>query len=599
MRQRVGFARALVVHPNVLLMDEPFSALDVLTAETLRTDFLDLWCEGQLPIKGVILVTHNIEEAVFMCDRILVFSTNPGRVVTEIEVDLPQPRDRLDPAFRALVERIYVEMTTRPAAEPRGPTRPEHFPGTGIGTILPRVSTNLLSGLIEAVAAAPYSGHADLPVIARSVHMEVDELFPVAEALQMLRFAEIEGGDIRLSEAGKRFADAALDERKKLFEQRLLNHVPLSRLHKFRPHIYGIAAWIDVMVEHGTTLGVGGDGGAARGSGEIVAIGGARRGRSGAGDLVDPGRAGRRGDRAGARCPGGSGAQMARRVPGGRRRRAPRAAAPWAARRTGGGSPGLCPGDLERGRTDGLDPAAAQGGDHASGRGHDLARPAEHLAAAKGGFAWRRPRHCLRGRQDAEAVERSGLRLKLLRQQARAGDIRLLFADESEALTHPYLAHLWAKRGADLRIEAPGRAHKRAILGALDHVTRRLVVATSATKRSADFIALLARLDGEFAPTPGHPGKPVVLILDNGPIHTSRATAKALAARPWLTIEWLPKYAPELNDIERSWRDLKRHHLAHQTFTSVDQLDTQIHRAVAAMNQERMPITCPELRMAA
>ena len=205
-----------------------------------------------------------------------------------------------------------------------------------------------------------------------------------------------------------------------------------------------------------------------------------------------------------------------------------------------------------------MDPAAAQGGDHASGRGHDLARPAEHLAAAKGGFAWRRPRHCLRGRQDAEAVERSGLRLKLLRQQARAGDIRLLFADESEALTHPYLAHLWAKRGADLRIEAPGRAHKRAILGALDHVTRRLVVATSATKRSADFIALLARLDGEFAPTPGHPGKPVVLILDNGPIHTSRATAKALAARPWLTIEWLPKYAPELNDIERSWRDLKR-----------------------------------------
>ena len=124
-------------------------------------------------------------------------------------------------------------------------------------------------------------------------------------------------------------------------------------------------------------------------------------------------------------------------------------------------------------------------------------------------------------------------------------------------------------------------------------------MATSATKRSADFIALLARLDGEFAPTPGHPGKPVVLILDNGPIHTSRATAKALAARPWLTIEWLPKYAPELNDIERSWRDLKRHHLAHQTFTSVDQLDTQIHRAVAAMNQERMPITCPELRMAA
>src|SRR5690349_14567898 len=113
MRQRVGFARALVVHPNILLMDEPFSALDVLTAETLRTDFLDLWSEGQLPIKGVILVTHNIEEAVLMCDRILVFGSNPGRVLSELVVTLPQPRNRLDPAFRALVERIYVEMTAR------------------------------------------------------------------------------------------------------------------------------------------------------------------------------------------------------------------------------------------------------------------------------------------------------------------------------------------------------------------------------------------------------------------------------------------------------------------------------------------------------
>ena len=99
MRQRVGFARALVVHPNILLMDEPFSALDVLTAENLRTDFLDLWQEGQLPIKGVILVTHNIEEAVLMCDRVLLFSTNPGRIVTEIKIDLRQPRDRQDPAF--------------------------------------------------------------------------------------------------------------------------------------------------------------------------------------------------------------------------------------------------------------------------------------------------------------------------------------------------------------------------------------------------------------------------------------------------------------------------------------------------------------------
>ncbi len=123
MRQRVGFARALVVHPNILLMDEPFSALDVLTAETLRTDFLELWGDGKLPIKGVILVTHNIEEAVLMCDRILLFSTNPGRIISEIAVDLKQPRNRLDPQFRDLVEKIYVAMTARtptPAADRHG-----------------------------------------------------------------------------------------------------------------------------------------------------------------------------------------------------------------------------------------------------------------------------------------------------------------------------------------------------------------------------------------------------------------------------------------------------------------------------------------------
>jgi NitT/TauT family transport system ATP-binding protein len=228
MRQRVGFARALVVHPNILLMDEPFSALDVLTAETLRTDFLDLWCEGQLPIKAVILVTHSIEEAVFMCDRILLFSTNPGRVVSEIRVDLPQPRDRLDPEFRDIVERIYVEMTARPRGVSRDGARAERFPGTGIGMILPRVSSNLLAGLIETVAGPPYNGEADLPVIATSLHMEIDDLFPVAETLQMLRLAEVEAADIRLSEAGKRFAAAGVDERKRLFAHHLLNYVPLA-----------------------------------------------------------------------------------------------------------------------------------------------------------------------------------------------------------------------------------------------------------------------------------------------------------------------------------------------------------------------------------
>jgi NitT/TauT family transport system ATP-binding protein len=227
MRQRVGFARALVVHPDILLMDEPFSALDVLTAETLRTDFLDLWAEGQMPIKGVILVTHNIEEAVLMCDRILVFGSNPGRILTEIDVTLPQPRKRLDPTFRELVEKIYVEMTSRRTGDARS-ARSERIPGSGIGSVLPRVSSNLLAGLVETVAAPPFNGTADLPKIASDLQMEIDELFPVAETLQMMRFAEVEGGDIKLTSEGMSFANSDLHGRKQIFARHLLNYVPLA-----------------------------------------------------------------------------------------------------------------------------------------------------------------------------------------------------------------------------------------------------------------------------------------------------------------------------------------------------------------------------------
>ncbi len=192
------------------------------------------------------------------------------------------------------------------------------------------------------------------------------------------------------------------------------------------------------------------------------------------------------------------------------------------------------------------------------------------------------------------------MRLKLRRQQAEAGDIVLLYADESEALTHPYLARAWARRGADLRVPAPGQAKKVAMMGALDWMGRKLTVTTSRTKRSMDFIALLEALDRLYGPKPGLKSKPAVIVIDNGPIHVSKATQKALAARAhWLTAEWLPKYAPELNDIEVVWHDLKAHHLAHQTFADADTLDTAIHDAVTALNAERNPDPLGNLRISA
>src|SRR3954453_14156055 len=186
-----------------------------------------------------------------------------------------------------------------------------------------------------------------------------------------------------------------------------------------------------------------------------------------------------------------------------------------------------------------LDAAASMRRDHPARRAGDLTALALASIAPKG-FAFRRPRHMLKGPQDPAAVAASRQHLANLKTQAVAGAIDLVFLDESEALTHPYLARCWARRGAELRIEAPGQAKKQAMLGAFDPVRRHLLVHTSATKRSTDFVALLDQLGAAYGSA--ERTRPLVAVLDNGPIHRSKLTTCTLAARPWLTLEWLPKY---------------------------------------------------------
>ncbi|QRN02527.1 ATP-binding cassette domain-containing protein [Legionella sp. MW5194] len=224
MRQRVGFARALVINPDVLLMDEPFSALDVLTAENLKSDLLELWQEKKTNTNGILLVTHNIEEAAMLADRIVIFGSDPGYIRAELQVPLHQPRNPETPEFRDLVDTIYTLMTTGPKEKTKRALRERQI---GLGYRLPDVEPSELSGLIETMTS--FEERIDLPELADELMMNIDDLFPILETLEILGFAKVSHGDIQLSELGKQFSEADLQERKTLFARRLLENVPLAR----------------------------------------------------------------------------------------------------------------------------------------------------------------------------------------------------------------------------------------------------------------------------------------------------------------------------------------------------------------------------------
>ncbi|CAN5230670.1 nitrate/sulfonate/bicarbonate ABC transporter ATP-binding protein [soil metagenome] len=224
MRQRVGIARALVVEPEVLLMDEAFSALDVLTGERLREDILELWGSGSVPIKAVLVVSHNIEEAVLMADRVLVFASDPGRVRFQLAVQLPRPRDPDSVEVRTLIDEVYALMTA--GAGRAG--RPAHGKARlDLAGRLPEADVGRMEGLLERLVDEPFSGRADLPMLAEITELTDDELLPVVQALSLLELSTIENGDLHITATGRDYVERPHAERQTVFGRQVLAHVPL------------------------------------------------------------------------------------------------------------------------------------------------------------------------------------------------------------------------------------------------------------------------------------------------------------------------------------------------------------------------------------
>ena len=227
MRQKVGFARAMAVEPELLCLDEPFSALDVLSAEALRGELMELWLNKSIPTQAILMVTHNIEEAVFMADRLVIMDKDPGRIMAEMPVTLRHPRQRKDTAFQALVDKVYAAVAgkTLPEAEELG-----QAPGKGKTRRLPQARLNALAGLLEKLSDE--GGKADIYRFAADVAMELDDLLPVVEAGELLGFVNVQEGDLQLTALGRAYAEASVLGRKEIFAGRVLRLPVISWIYE-------------------------------------------------------------------------------------------------------------------------------------------------------------------------------------------------------------------------------------------------------------------------------------------------------------------------------------------------------------------------------
>src|SRR5580700_3800382 len=250
MKQRVGFARALAVEPEILFMDEPFSALDVLTAENLRRELLELWQAKKIPTRSIFIVTHNIEEAVLLADRIIVLGRNPARIRADFRVPLEQPRDRKSPAFLLYVDYIYKVMT-QPELDLAPPTKTEHKEKAA-AQMLPHSRPGGIGGLLELLNDR--GGEEDTYHIAEDLLLEIDDLLPILDAATLLGFAEVNEGDVRVTEQGRAYAEADIPTRKEIFREASLQHASLlqqmySALEKKSNHTMPLEFFRDLLDE--------------------------------------------------------------------------------------------------------------------------------------------------------------------------------------------------------------------------------------------------------------------------------------------------------------------------------------------------------------